>query len=349
MVIGGDIVQKALAAGTGGKWWFTPVCFSFGWVAYSFIALVNIIGTGCLMPDPDYAVKLINLDSGNSRQNANWALGRFVRDCETRFDRDWLKRPSKQEPVGIRITVYDGQSMKAQDWHIETVYILGLACILLQLALAVIPIVLRGEWDIMILTVSGTILSQLAGSLPQWKAEKTASRKKSKNIALTKGNGSLDVIVICGSQDCWDLEALAAPNNPRIQRGWPELSELRRMRILKLGFPVGYSLTMVFMVLQSIMWLLFLVNVGAERSLNWLLIAIGLIGVFQNGVVAGMERDERQLNLKLKVRETIERSKVMDGLKELEESYGLGKHLLPEFFNSELREEEKEWWKIGSK
>ena len=51
MVIGGDVVQKALAQSTGKP--FTPVCFSFGCVAYAFTALVDIIGDGRLLPAPD--------------------------------------------------------------------------------------------------------------------------------------------------------------------------------------------------------------------------------------------------------------------------------------------------------
>ncbi len=52
MVIGGDVVQKALAQGTA-KWYYTPVCFSFGWVTYAFTALVKILGVRRLLPPPD--------------------------------------------------------------------------------------------------------------------------------------------------------------------------------------------------------------------------------------------------------------------------------------------------------
>ncbi|TLD20721.1 hypothetical protein PspLS_08442 [Pyricularia sp. CBS 133598] len=51
MIIGGDVVQKALAQTTGCL--YTPVVFSFGWVAYSFITLIAIIGDGHLLPPPE--------------------------------------------------------------------------------------------------------------------------------------------------------------------------------------------------------------------------------------------------------------------------------------------------------
>jgi hypothetical protein len=100
LIIGGDIVQKALAQASGG--YFTPVCFSFGWVAYSFNALVSIIGDGRLLPEPDHTVKVFNLKNGYVRENRNWIVGRVLRDNTIRLN--------KIRPLGgngIRISVYD--------------------------------------------------------------------------------------------------------------------------------------------------------------------------------------------------------------------------------------------------
>ncbi|KAI1273771.1 hypothetical protein F5Y07DRAFT_391026 [Xylaria sp. FL0933] len=100
MIIGGDIVQKALAQTTGCL--YTPVCFSFRWVAYAFIALVGVLGDGKLLPPPDYAIKVFNLGSGYCRDNKNWILGRIFRDIETYM--------SREEPMpygGIRISVWE--------------------------------------------------------------------------------------------------------------------------------------------------------------------------------------------------------------------------------------------------
>ncbi|EEB99951.1 hypothetical protein MPER_00236, partial [Moniliophthora perniciosa FA553] len=48
LIIGGDVVLKALAQLSGRK--LVPVAFSFGWVAYSFNTLMSIFGDGRLMP-----------------------------------------------------------------------------------------------------------------------------------------------------------------------------------------------------------------------------------------------------------------------------------------------------------
>jgi hypothetical protein len=100
LIIGGDIVQKALAQTSGG--YFTPVCFSFGWVAYSLNALISIIGDGRLLPEPDHTVKVFNLKNGYVRENRNWIIGRVLRDNTIRLN--------KTRPLGgngIRISVYD--------------------------------------------------------------------------------------------------------------------------------------------------------------------------------------------------------------------------------------------------
>lgn len=68
MLVGGDIVQKALAQlvgvhlpllpgrSTSPSCYMTPVAFSFGWVAYAFSSLASIFGDHRLMPAPDTAL-----------------------------------------------------------------------------------------------------------------------------------------------------------------------------------------------------------------------------------------------------------------------------------------------------
>lgn len=65
MIIGGDVVRKPLAQTTGTS--FTPVCFSFGWVAYAFAVVIDIIGDGRLLPRPDHPAKLLNVGTGYFR------------------------------------------------------------------------------------------------------------------------------------------------------------------------------------------------------------------------------------------------------------------------------------------
>lgn len=279
MIIGGDIVQKALAQGTG-LWYFTPVCFSFGWVSYAFIALVIIA---------------------------------------------------------------------------------------VQFGLAVGPIVLYEEWDIMMIIAVGTFLAQIAGSLPQWRAEKLPNRQRRAEVyALTQGNGSREVVVIFGKGECLDLEELATLTNPRGGKLWEKFtgdnmltapqfkgvkgrgsaprtdSELCKSR-KSYGLPLGFWLTRIVVTVQLILWLLLLVNVSTPRESNWFLLGIGAIGMFQNSISAGSECDPKHRNIPVHKVNTIRSQKVMDGIMDFEVTYGLGKPLLHEFFPGDLQEDEKDW------
>lgn len=372
MVIGGDVVQKALAQGTG-VWYFTPVCFSFGCVSYAFTALVNIIGDGRLLPEPDYPVKVFNLDSGYVRDNKNWVVGRLLRDIETGL--------SEEEPLAddaIRISVFEAAVNHNGLTHfsLSRMHLGGLACILLQLGLAAVPIALAREWDVMLITAAGTLLVQMAGCLPQWRAEKLPNRQaRSATYALTQGNGSREVVVVFGNGNCLDLEELSASGSPRGGRPWEKFTwrdvlsraragdggggvggfppaaplprrdtQLRRARV-RYGLPLGFWLTRASVVAQSVLWLLLLVNVASARSYNWVLLAVGALGMFQNGYLAGVARPPHLRNLPLTRVEVIRAKKVMDGLMDLEEQYGCAEPLRDEFFPGRLREAEYEWWR----
>lgn len=364
MVIGGDVVQKALAQGTGTPY-FTPVCFSFGWVSYAFMALVEIIGDGRLLPEPDFPVKVFNLDSGYVRENKNWVIGRLLRDLETSLSR---QRPLESESV--RISVFEAKANRngPTKCSVGWIHFYGLLCVLVQFALAAIPVVTSGEWDIIMITGAGTILVQLVGCLPQWRAEKLPNRQtRDATFALTQGNGSREIVVIIGNGKCLDLEELSVSATPRSSRPWekfhqswclfsksardeqslstPQASrqEHRRARVIR-GLPLGFWLTRVVVVAQSILWLLLLVNLACSRSSDWVIIAIGAFGMFQNGYLAGMQRPTEQRNLPLVPVEAITSKKVMDGLMDFEVTYGGAERLRDEFFPGKLRESEILWW-----
>lgn len=363
MVIGGDVVQKALAQGTG-VWYFTPVCFSFGWVSYAFMALINIIGHGRLLPDPDYDVKVFNLESGYARDNKNWVVGRILRDIETTL--------SQEQPLAddaIRISVFKATPNRngLTSFSPNFIHLEGLFCILLQIGLAAIPIALAGEWDTILITTAGTILVQMAGCTPQWRAEKLPNRQsENSTYALTRGNGSREIVVIFGEGNCLDLEELSASESPRGGRPWEKFigadvfsrprttndgpsaiprwnTQLRTSRVSH-GMPLGFWVTRAIVVVQSILWLLLLINVAAPRSYNWVLLAIGSIGMFQNGYLAGMKSPSSHRNLPLNRVEVIRANKVMDGIMDLEVQYGCAVALRDEFFPGKLHDSEREWW-----
>lgn len=72
LIVGGDIVQKAIAQLHGlssppflhgRRLSFTPVAFSFGWVAFAFLSLTSAIGEKRLMPAPDCPSIVVNCAS----------------------------------------------------------------------------------------------------------------------------------------------------------------------------------------------------------------------------------------------------------------------------------------------
>ena len=187
MIIGGDIVQKALAETSGGL--FTPVCFSFGWVAYSFTALVNLLGDGRLLPEPDYPVKVFNLGNGYVRENKHWVIGRIGRDHEMRM--------TKEHPLegnALRISVFEAARCRTSTAVAGSgmARLFSVVAMLVQFGVAAIPVAVWGEWGVMMITAAGTLGALAAGALPQWRAEKLPIRTDSrKNFAISSGNVSL--------------------------------------------------------------------------------------------------------------------------------------------------------------
>ncbi|KAL0567623.1 hypothetical protein V5O48_014368, partial [Marasmius crinis-equi] len=196
MIIGGDVVQSALAqlASSHPKF-FTPIAFSFGWVAYSFSAILSVVGSRRLAPEPDCHCTLIEIESGYPRDVNSWVLARLVRDYEPR-----------KGDGGLEIAFFEAISDKStgvpdRDW----VYYLGVLIILLQLGIAAIPGALNGNWLVMIITFGGNFLVQIQAALPQWREElwkaRTIEPGKPEVVCLTRGNGSSYVMVIRSDGD----------------------------------------------------------------------------------------------------------------------------------------------------
>jgi hypothetical protein len=93
LIIGGDIIQKAVANMSGRR--ITLVAFSFGWVAYAFNSLMSAFGDGSLMPDPEFSSEVLNISSGIKKHNDSWVLARLIRDLERqvekRFKTSWYE------------------------------------------------------------------------------------------------------------------------------------------------------------------------------------------------------------------------------------------------------------------
>ncbi|KAI0675755.1 hypothetical protein C8Q78DRAFT_951429, partial [Trametes maxima] len=311
MLVGGDIVQRAVAQLSGsGPWYCAPVAFSFGWLAYSVSALTSSLGDRRLMPPPDFAAKVANADSGYVRDNASWALGRLLRDHE--------KRMVKQEKNTIALTIAFYRTRRddpcagipKRDW----VYWTGVATILLQLGIAIVPGAWHGNWIVLI-----------------WYEEKYAARKldkkKSREVAcITRGNGSVFVMVVDSSIGSLRLEDLAAGR------------DRRRTTML------------VVSAIFTVLWIVLLLTVeGVDNNGDvWFLLTIGGLGEVQNVVAAGAARAAEALGFHyepMQEGDIIAETKVMKALEKAEKKQaGVGLCLLPLFFPGDLRDDEKLFW-----
>ncbi|KAM3525175.1 hypothetical protein NHJ13051_004132 [Beauveria bassiana] len=203
LLLGGasDPVGRALAQISGSR--VTPVAFSFGWVSFMLeIAVGAAVGEIKLMPRPDYACKVINTDSRQVTTNCSWVIGRIMRDYEFWMDNriresvhaaiqsSWessmqrgrdIPKPTR---VGLCVSIYkaDGQRRGAgRDFP----YWSGVGIISIQLIVAVVALAVSGDWSILLVLASGTLL------------------------AMSTGNGSQHAIVIIGNDKGLDLEDLA--------------------------------------------------------------------------------------------------------------------------------------------
>lgn len=368
LIIGGDIIQKALAQLTGGL--VTPVAFSFGWVAYSFLVLVSLVGDGRLMPPPDFPCKVINTENGYSRENRSWIISRLLRDDEEPLlDEALAISVYRAKEVGKNGQA-PGTPVLGKFWYV------GIAVIAVQLGVAAIPLGLYGDWGIFMIISTGTILALVFGALPQWRVEKYACHKRStKNIAITQGNGSRHVMLILGGGHGLDLEDLAAGHGPRMGRLWEEhgwfvrtqkdahgeiireksarnaaLGQLgmpKRRAQLWAGLPCDFWLTRVICLALVIFWVALLISVAGLQQNSWFLMIVGSIGMVQNALAAGINRKPEARGMHLDKVETVRGYKVMDVLMDVEVSYpGAGKSLVQEFFPGGLKSKygEEQWW-----
>ncbi|KAI0050547.1 hypothetical protein FA95DRAFT_1450779, partial [Auriscalpium vulgare] len=320
MIIGGDIVQRAVAQLAGsGPHGFTPVAFSFGWVGYSLNAVLSAVGDGRLMPVTDCPSILVNAKNGHIRTNLSWVLGRFLRDHRSQFH---------QEERGLTVTVHRTSHTKAagvpaRDW----VYFSGLSTIIVQLAIAIIPGAIHGNWVVLLLTATGTLLALAGGALPQWRAEKWAAWRlravgKREVVSLTRGNGSKDVVVIIGEGEGLKLEDLAAARDVRMRS------------------------TVVITCVLAILWIAHLLTVAGLQNDAWYSFAVGALGMVQNMVAAGVRRKPGPHGIHLEEASVIYERKVFAALRSAEAiECGVGISLLPVLFPGSLTEEEEAWKK----
>ncbi|KAH6627466.1 hypothetical protein F5144DRAFT_273344 [Chaetomium tenue] len=347
MLLGPDIVQKAIAQTSGRA--ITPVAFSFGWVAYAAASLLRVFGDGRLMPEADMTnTMVIGAVSNHSRTTKSWILGRLLRDEDDRVDTQMKQEqnhvppnstaelhkgppPAYQDPnataapapewEALRVTVYevdDNPPVPHGVPTLDTIWFSGIAVIVIQVVVSAVPWIVSGDWGIFLVTVAGTVLALLNGSLPQWKEEKWSCPKRGgATVTITQGNGSRHAVVLLGKKGVGlDLEILALGT----RTASPTMS------------------TRVASAVLALFWIVLLVIVAGLEENSWYLLCVGLIGGIQNLHAAGASRKPSALGIHLKHLETVRDKRVAAVLKRLEQTYPtVGTSLVPVFFPGGLR------------
>lgn len=318
MIIGGDVVQYALAQLCGSSRFITPVAFSFGWLAYSFSTVLSVVGSGSLTPEADTRVLCVNVNSRREREVKSFVLSRLYRDL--------VPVPRRTPPSGLTLSFYETTTAKPiGSRHPDWVFYLGICVILLQFCIACIPGNLTGDWSILAITVGATLLVQLGAALPQWRSELWCAEVNGPHspvevVCLTGGNGSSHVIVVKSIRCGYKLEDLAT------------------------GRIAPSRFTTIFSFALAILWIGHLLTMRSLESDGWYLLAIGGLGMAQNVVSAGSRRAPKALGFHIEHKYTVHQDKVFDALKEAEKiEKRVGLALLDIFFPGGLRPHEEAW------
>lgn len=308
------------------------------------------------MPPPDTACKVIHGKTGYVRDNTSWIISRLVRDFNAwkySVDKDdviskrldsiinekhqimkakadekhkgsgqSIPRPKQ---AGLCVSVFTAQKAEMGTPGYDRLYWAGIATIILQLGIAVIPCGLFGDWCIVTVTAIGTLLALATGALSQWKHEKWACKiNSSKPVVLTRGNGSQHAIVIIGGGNSLDLEDLATGQT-------------------SIDFSTSLSVRFALILLATF-WILLLVTAASIKENTWYLVAVGGVGMLQNVFVAGSMRNPKSYGTELKFVNAFGQPSVMDSLFEIEKIYPcLGNSMLATFFPGKLMAHEDKW------
>lgn len=322
-------------------------------VVYSVSAMISAFGENKLMPSPEGNSALINVKSGYCRRNNSWLLARLLRDADhwipVCLPQEWKhaeadklqelhhlnnekiedRKAAGSIRIALRATVWTCTASDGKGGH-DFVYWSGVLVALVQLlALGIPPILLYGEWFTIMVTGSGTVLAWLNGALPQWVEEKVGVRTldKSKDVLLTEGSGSRDLLVLRAPTGCLDLEALAGSQR------W-----LRHPR-----------LTRIYSAALALCWTSLLITVAGWEHHTWYILGVGLIGMIHNIFVAGWERMPSAHGIPLTYERIFVDDKVMKVLWQLEESFPqAGASAVSVFFPGGLKEHERAAWRFAA-
>lgn len=322
-------------------------------MAYIITALLTALGENRLMPPPDSACTVINARSGYTRENHSWILGRILRDFEFWMDgaspairrrldaiieARWGRLRAEAEPgtalavprprkAGLCVSVFEAGQARPNHPGYDRLYYSGIAVAVVQVGIAVIPLVVGGDWAVVLVTGTGIVLAVATAGMRQWGVEKWACRGGCvKSVILTKGNGAQHALLVLGTGMGLDLEDLAS--------GLVEMDSASRSWA-----------TQLMLMLLAVLWIVLLIIAAGTRQNTWFLLTVGGIGIAENIFVAGGRRRPEAFGVPLRFREVIGETKVMETLFAVERAYPrAGQAMLETFFPGKLAPKEVERW-----
>jgi hypothetical protein len=285
LLVGGDVVQKAIAQLAGVRYkvpwidrtvYLTPIAFSFGWVGYAFASLAAVLGDHRLMPVPDTDIQVVNCENGYVRTNNSWILGRLLRDYESHVEAAGRRENAPTDSTGevsLLIEIFVAGPVDGQGPRPSKTWWLSWLVIVVQHIFAIIPWVVWSYWPPFMITLCGTFLAMVTAAHPQWVAEKWPGKKlrseKIKPIALTRGNGQRYVMIVLSHNGSWDLETMASSQ-------------------LHLHPSTKYSLMAI-----AALWIMLLLTVTGLKQHTWFLVIVGSVGsIWQTYLAAKFSRPE---------------------------------------------------------
>ncbi|OMP86834.1 hypothetical protein BK809_0000509 [Diplodia seriata] len=373
LLLGGDVISRALAQLAGTKSLLAPVAFSFGWVAFSVTALLSAVGENKLMPAPDTSCLVINARSGYARNNCSWLIARLVRDYEhwmppqtrlhlqSMLDQRWEE--NKETAAHKHMAKQQQQQSKS---YLPSAPMLPFDATSIarptQASLCVTVFAAAGPRhpapparDVVYLSGFATQLAQLGvAAIPcavfgDWGVLVVTGA----GIALAMATGALPQ----WRREKWACrrdsdKAVVLTRGNGAQHALVVLGEGRGLDLEDLAAgPANLDLsasrpTVAAVMALSALWIALLVTAAGLRAHTWFLVAVGGIGMLQNIYVAGARRRPEAAGVPLEFREVVGETKVFDTLLEVERKYPrLGKSMLDTFFpGGRLTNEERARW-----
>jgi hypothetical protein len=324
MIVGPQLVGKALAITIA-----SPrndfACFGFGLLGYAFNLLISAFtGFADVLPKPEILSKVLNLKSGQGRQNGSFVLSRVLRDLESRYE-------TKKGGLVIEVlnavapaAPLSGRRLLQANNHMVIVLVAQF-CAALGYAF-----LYSGDISVFLILLTSLCALQTVNFLPAWGVQKFSARKDgSKNAvyALLRGNGHRHVFIINNVHpEAWNLEDLAFSGLSTYDGGHYELA-------------VTCALFIIFLLLTML---------ATQLSYFGTIIFICMMfyGSLGNLLIAALPRAPWAHGVALESVETIQDDrKVMTALQELENKHpGHGLPLVKEFFPGGLRENDQTWW-----